>query len=932
MLVTWVRHGGRAGGGPRLAPIVMVACLLSLGLSLTRAGTAIAQVVPRVMPLGDSTTAGLSLQTNDAAYRTSLETRLLSDGRGFDFVGSGSKGPPELFDRDHEGLGGRYVSDVDAGVPGWFAASQPDVVLLMIGTNDVRNGPIENLPTLNSRFGALLDKMIALRPTTHMIVASIPPQPDMAVPKFPAERVNAYNSFVGAVPGIVDQRVQAGKKVVFADVFAALGPADIVDGSHPTAAGHAKVAGVFHSALVASARVPVSQAGVDYLGELQPTSATNGSGSYRRNRTNAAPDAPIRIRGVQYGRGLGTAAVADIRYNLGGGYTRFLATVGIDDLASPNGSVSFRLLVNGGKIWDSGTVTGTSSPVQIDISVVGFTHLQLVVAPTPDGNANDFADWGHARLVKGSGPSPTTTTTTTTVPATTTTTIPPSAATVYLGSELAPTSATNGLGPYEVDRSNGGAAAGDGPPIRIRGVQHTKGLGTASVADLKFDLGGAYSRFQATVGIDDAAAPNGSVSFRLLVNGAKIWDSGIVTGTSAPVNVDISVAGVGVLQLVTAPTPDGTANDLADWAMARVIGSGSPATTTTTTSSPTTTTTTTTVPATTTTTIPPSAATVYLGSELAPTSATNGLGPYEVDRSNGGAAAGDGPPIRIRGVQHTKGLGTASVADLRFDLGGAYSRFQATVGIDDAAAPNGSVSFRLLVNGAKIWDSGIVTGTSAPVNVDISVAGVGVLQLVTAPTPDGTANDLADWAMARVIGSGAPATTTTTSSPTTTTTTTTVPATTTTTIPPSAATVYLGSELAPTSATNGLGPYEVDRSNGGAAAGDGPPIRIRGVQHTKGLGTASVADLKFDLGGAYSRFQATVGIDDAAAPNGSVSFRLLVNGAKIWDSGIVTGTSAPVNVDISVAGVGVLQLVTAPTPDGTANDLADWAMARVIRA
>ena len=49
--------------------------------------------------------------------------------------------------------------------------------------------------------------------------------------------------------------------------------------------------------------------------------------------------------------------------------------------------------------------------------------------------------------------------------------------TVTYLSDLTPTSAANGWGPYEKDMSNGEQAAGDGGPLTIRGVVYAKGLG-----------------------------------------------------------------------------------------------------------------------------------------------------------------------------------------------------------------------------------------------------------------------------------------------------------------------------------------------------------------------------------------------------------------------------------------------------------------------
>ena len=64
--------------------------------------------------------------------------------------------------------------------------------------------------------------------------------------------------------------------------------------------------------------------------------------------------------GVTYTKGLGAHAVRDITYALGGGYTSFLADIGIDD-ETGNGTVVFQVFADGVKIYDSGTMNQSSS-------------------------------------------------------------------------------------------------------------------------------------------------------------------------------------------------------------------------------------------------------------------------------------------------------------------------------------------------------------------------------------------------------------------------------------------------------------------------------------------------------------------------------------------------------------------------------------------
>ncbi|MFJ9564723.1 NPCBM/NEW2 domain-containing protein [Streptomyces fuscichromogenes] len=150
-------------------------------------------------------------------------------------------------------------------------------------------------------------------------------------------------------------------------------------------------------------------------------------------------------------------------------------------------------------------------------------------------------------------------------------------------------------------------------------------------------------------------------------------------------------------------------------------------------------------------------------------------------------------------------------------------------------------------------------------------------------------------------------------------------------IPPPTGNPYL-SDLSFVSSSNGWGPVERDMSNGEQAAGDGEPITIRGTVHDKGLGAHADSDVAFYLGGACTRFTATVGIDDEVAPNGSVTFSVTADGRTLTTTPVLTGASAPVPLDLDVSGAQQLHLVVSDGGDGNAHDHADWSDARLVCA
>lgn len=134
----------------------------------------------------------------------------------------------------------------------------------------------------------------------------------------------------------------------------------------------------------------------------------------------------------------------------------------------------------------------------------------------------------------------------------------------------------------------------------------------------------------------------------------------------------------------------------------------------------------------------------------------NGVGPIEKNRNNGGIAAGDGGTMTLDRIPYPRGLGMHAPADVRYHLGGTCSgRFIADVGVDNAAGEQGSVAFQVFLDGAKVFDSGLMRGSDLRKPVNVNVAGKNELRLVVSDGSDGNAFDLADWGGARVTGCAA---------------------------------------------------------------------------------------------------------------------------------------------------------------------------------
>lgn len=154
-----------------------------------------------VMALGDSITRGQGDGGTTGTYngwRCSFKNRLASGGVQINYVGPLSEGSSSCTDREHAGWSGWTIGELTIRAAEWMTAYQPDVVLLMAGTNDI----IEkvDLPNIANRLGLLIDTIKAARPGVQVIVSTIP---QIGTSKWccNAEQVAAWNSYRGALPG-----------------------------------------------------------------------------------------------------------------------------------------------------------------------------------------------------------------------------------------------------------------------------------------------------------------------------------------------------------------------------------------------------------------------------------------------------------------------------------------------------------------------------------------------------------------------------------------------------------------------------------------------------------------------------------------------------------------------------------------------------------
>jgi lysophospholipase L1-like esterase len=191
----------------------------------------------RVMPLGDSITHGTQIP---GGYRIGLWQSFTGGRYRVDFVGNQFNGPASLWDHDHQGHPGWRIDQIDANVVNWVRNTNPRSVLLHIGTNDVIQN--FNLGGAPGRLSTLIDRITATAPNADVFVATI-------IPLANAGWQNAARTFNNAIPGIVQSKVNQGKRVHLVNMASALTTADLIDGVHPNANGYNKMAATWFNAL-----------------------------------------------------------------------------------------------------------------------------------------------------------------------------------------------------------------------------------------------------------------------------------------------------------------------------------------------------------------------------------------------------------------------------------------------------------------------------------------------------------------------------------------------------------------------------------------------------------------------------------------------------------------------------------------------------------
>jgi lysophospholipase L1-like esterase len=199
----------------------------------------------RILPLGDSITDGIG--GSAGGYRVELFRQAVANNKDITFVGSKANGPTAVdgksFPRNHEGNSGWSINQIANIVPSPALNGDPNIILLMIGTNDSwveenNNGP----QVMAQRLGALMDKIINAKPNALLAVATITPRNDYAR--------QWADSYVAVIPGVVQERINQGFNVILVDQYKGY-PSNGLgsDNLHPNDTGYKFIGQTWYNAI-----------------------------------------------------------------------------------------------------------------------------------------------------------------------------------------------------------------------------------------------------------------------------------------------------------------------------------------------------------------------------------------------------------------------------------------------------------------------------------------------------------------------------------------------------------------------------------------------------------------------------------------------------------------------------------------------------------
>lgn len=209
------------------------------------------------MPIGDSITLGAG--STRGGYRRPLQNYLTAAGYIYSFVGQDTVWSSGMQYPRHEGHGGWSTMDATSGradsptkgyASQWVTTWQPDIILLMLGTNDPAT-PDNAL--IKQRYDALLDSIFAVDSSVNIIMSNFVRSNNAETKKVLYEE-RASN----VIQQIVAERQTAGYKITFIDNWTNFNTLTMLsDKYHPNDTGYQFISNNFANGINALLATPV---------------------------------------------------------------------------------------------------------------------------------------------------------------------------------------------------------------------------------------------------------------------------------------------------------------------------------------------------------------------------------------------------------------------------------------------------------------------------------------------------------------------------------------------------------------------------------------------------------------------------------------------------------------------------------------------------